>query len=137
LKKGYNYFLSHAHVHAKEIQLFVDELNGENKTLSVFYDKDSILPGGLWIQEISSAIQQAEKVLVFLSPDYDRSPVCWDEFQCAKLIEYNRKKSVIQTIYLYGYKETEMPPIMGIYSYIDCREGNAEKLKACVKQLLK
>ncbi len=137
VKKGYNYFLSYAHVHAKEIQLFVDELNVENKTLSVFYDKDSIPSGGLWIQQISSAIQQAEKVLVFLSPDYDRSPVCWDEFQCAKLMEYNRKKSVIQTIYLYGYKETEMPPIMGIYSYIDCREGNAEKLRDCVKRLLK
>ena len=52
-------------------------------------------------------------------------------------MEYNRKKSIIQTVYLYGYKETEMPPIMGIYSYIDCREGSTEKLNACIQQLLK
>lgn len=135
-KKGYDYFLSYAHAHSKEVQLFVDALKLKNNTLSVFYDRDSIPPGGLWIQQISAAIQQADKVLVFLSPEYDKSPVCWDEFQCAKLMEYNRKKSIIQTVYLFGYKDTEMPPIMGIYSYIDCREGDAEKLQACVQQLL-
>jgi hypothetical protein len=137
LKKGYDYFLSYAHVHSKEVRLFVDELKKKNSNLTVFYDKDSIPPGGLWIQQISAAIQQADKVLVFLSPDYDNSPVCWDEFQCAKLMEYNRKKSIIQTVYLYGHKETEMPLIMGIYSYIDCREGSTEKLQQCVQQLLK
>jgi hypothetical protein len=133
----YDYFISYAHVHSKEIALFVETLKKMNNTLNIFYDKETIPPGGLWLKQISMAIQQADKVLVFLSPDYDNSPVCWDEFQCAKLVEYNRKKSIIQTVYLYGYKETEMPPIMGIYSYIDCREGSTEKLEACVQQLLK
>ena len=137
VKKGYDYFLSYAHAHSKEIQRFVDTLKESDKTVSVFYDRESIPPGGLWIQQISSAIQQADKVLVFLSPEYDQSPVCWDEFQCAKLMEYNCKKTIIQTVYLHGHKETEMPLIMGIYSYIDCREGSTEKLQACVKQLLK
>jgi len=137
VKKGYDYFLSYAHVHSKEVQLFVDKLKKRNSNLSVFYDKDSIPPGGLWIQQISAAIQQADKVLIFLSPDYDKSPVCWDEFQCAKLMEYNKKKNIIQTVYLYGHKETEMPVIMGIYSYIDCREGSSKKLEQCVQQLLK
>lgn len=135
-KKGYDYFLSYAHVHAKDIQYFVDELKKKNSDLKIFYDKDSIPPGGLWIQQISAAIQQSGKVLVFLSPDYDNSPVCWDEFQCAKLMEYNKKKSLIQTVYLYGHKETEMPLIMGIYSYIDCREGSTEKLTSCIQRLL-
>jgi len=136
-KKRYNYFLSYAHVHSKDVQYFVDELKAKNNALNIFFDKDSIPAGGLWIQMISSAIQQSDKVLVFLSPDYDKSPVCWDEFQCAKLMEYNLKKSIIQTIYLYGHKETPMPLIMGIYSYIDCREGNPEKIDECVAQLLK
>lgn len=136
-KQGYDYFLSYAHVHSKEIQSFVEQLKNKNNTLNLFYDRESIPPGGLWLQQISKAIQQADKVLVFLSPDYDNSPVCWDEFQCAKLMEYNRKKSIIQTIYLYGYTTTEMPPIMGINSYIDCREGSPEKIQACVQQLLK
>jgi hypothetical protein len=136
-KDGYDYFLSYAHVHSKDVQYFVDKLKTKNKALNIFYDKDSIPPGGLWIQQISAAIQKADKVLIFLSPDYDKSPVCWDEFQCAKLMEYNRKKSIIQTIYLYGYKETEMPLMMGIYSYIDCREGSPEKINECIARLLK
>ena len=137
LKDGYDYFLSYAHTHSTQVQYFVDELKAKNTGLNIFYDKDSIPPGGLWIQQISSAIQKADKVLIFLSPDYDKSPVCWDEFQCAKLMEYNRKKSIIQTIYLYGHQETEMPLIMGIYSYIDCREGSNEKINDCIGKLLK
>lgn len=136
-KDGYDYFLSYAHTHSTQVQYFVDELKTKNNKLNIFYDKDSIPPGGLWIQQISAAIQKADKVLIFLSPDYDKSPVCWDEFQCAKLMEYNRKKSIIQTIYLYGHKETEMPLIMGIYSYIDCREGSNEKINDCIGRLLK
>jgi hypothetical protein len=136
-EKRFDYFLSYAHVHAKEVQYFVDGLKATKKDIAVFYDKDSIPPGGLWIQHISDAIQRADKVLIFLSPDYDKSPVCWDEFQCAKLKEYNSKKSIIQTIYLYGHKETAMPLIMGIYSYIDCREGSTEKLGSCIQQLLR
>lgn len=134
---GYDYFLSYAHVHVKDVQYFVDEMRSKKKTLNIFYDKDSIPPGGLWIQQISAAIQKADKVLIFLSPEYDKSPVCWDEFQCAKLMEYNLKKSIIQTIYLYGHKDTPMPLIMGIYSYIDCREGSPEKIDQCIVRLLK
>lgn len=134
---GYDYFLSYAHKHAADVQYFVDKLKHKNSSLSIFYDKDSIPPGGLWIQQISVAIASAKKVLVFLSPDYDNSPVCWDEFQCAKLVEYNQKKSVIQTVYLYGHTENPMPLIMGIYSYIDCREGSKEKIDACIEKLLK
>lgn len=137
VKDGYDYFLSYAHVHAKDVQYFVDEMRSKKKSLHIFYDKDSIPPGGLWIQQISAAIQKADKVLIFLSPDYDKSPVCWDEFQCAKLMEYNLKKSIIQTIYLYRHKEAPMPLIMGIYSYIDCREGSPEKINDCVMRLLK
>lgn len=136
MPKGYDYFLSYPHAHAREIQWFVDEMKKSRSDLSLFYDRDSIPPGGLWIQQISAAIQQARNVLVFLSPEYDKSPVCWDEFQCAKLMEYNRRKSIIQTVYLYGHRETELPVIMGIYSYIDCREGNQEKISACAKKLM-
>ena len=46
-KKGYDYFLSYAHVHSKEIKLFVDTLKANNETVSVFYDRESIPPGGL------------------------------------------------------------------------------------------
>jgi TIR domain len=125
--KQYDYFVSYAHKHAEIVDVFVNNLSTANGNLKIFYDKNSIPAGGLWIKQISDAIQKAKKVLIFLSPDYSNSPVCWDEFQCAKLMEYNSKKQIIQTIYLYN--DIAMPPIMGIYSWADCREGDKDKLQ--------
>ena len=133
---GYDYFISYAHTHSDLVHSFVQQVKEKNTGLQIFYDRESIPPGGLWIRQLSAAIQKAKKVLVFLSPDYDKSPVCWDEFQCAKLMEYNKRRQIIQTIYLYDYKEIEMPPIMGIYSYIDCREGDQGKLRSSIEKIL-
>jgi hypothetical protein len=129
----YDYFVSYAHKHADVVDVFVNNMKDTNKDLQLFYDKSSIPCGGLWIKQISDAIQKAKKVLVFLSPEYSNSPVCWDEFQCAKLVEYNSRKPLIQTIYLYN--DTAMPPIMGIYSWADCREGDTGKLQKMAAEL--
>jgi len=69
-----------------------------------------------------------------LSPDYTASPVCWDEFQCAKLKEYNTRTAVIKTVRLYS--EHDLPPIMGIHSYVDCVEGDLSKLRASAVTML-
>jgi hypothetical protein len=130
----YDFFISYAHTHSELINKFVLKLKEKNVKLRIFYDKDSIPPGGMWIKQISDTIRKSKKILVFLSPDYDNSPVCWDEFQCAKLLEYNLKTSVIQTIYLYKH---EIPLIMGIYSYLDCREGDMNKLLEAIPKLIK
>ena len=129
----YDFFISYAHTHSELINKFVSKLKEKNVKLRIFYDKDSIPPGGMWIKQISDTIRKSKKILVFLSPDYNNSPVCWDEFQCAKLLEYNLKTSVIQTIYLYKH---ELPLIMGIYSYLDCREGDMDKLLEAIPKLI-
>jgi hypothetical protein len=131
---SYDFFISYAHKHTSLVNTFVEAMLNINPQLNIFYDRTSIPPGGLWIKQISDAIQKAKKVLVLLSPDYTNSPVCWDEFQCAKLIEYNNKTQVIQTVYLYN--DAALPPIMGIYSWIDCREGDLQKLQQATGVLL-
>jgi hypothetical protein len=131
----YDYFISYAHKQTDVVNSFVDAIRKHNEGLRIFYDRTSIPPGGLWIKHISDAIQKARKVIVVITPDYCNSPVCWDEFQCAKLIEYNTRKPVIQTLYLLS--ETALPPMMGIYSYIDCREGDNKKLEEAIKSLAK
>ncbi|MEP7106770.1 MAG: toll/interleukin-1 receptor domain-containing protein [Ferruginibacter sp.] len=132
--EGYDYFISYAHTHSSLVNSFVKSILERHRQIKLFYDRSSIPAGGLWIKQISDAIQKAKKVLIFLSPDYNKSMVCWDEFQCAKLIEYNSRKPIIQTIYLYN--DTALPPMMGIYSWIDCREGNVESFKECIDKLI-
>lgn len=132
----YDFFISYAHTHESFVNSFVKNIQEQNTHLNIFYDKHSIPSGGIWLKYISDAIQKSKRVIVFLSPDYHNSPICWDEFQCAKIIEYKRKTQIIQTIYLNDYKEIEMPPIFGIYSWIDCRESDLDKLMESIPRLI-
>lgn len=134
MNQQFDYFISYAHKNSKEVLELVNALQQKNNSLSIFYDRNNIPPGGLWIKKISTAIQQSKNVVCILSPQYSDSDVCWDEFQCAKLKEYNTKQPVIKTIAL--YKDVALPPIMGIYSYIDCTEGDLQKLKDAADILL-
>jgi hypothetical protein len=130
----YDLFISYAHEHEAEVSEFIKVIQSHSPTLRVFYDRTSIPPGGQWIRMISDAVQRTRKFVAILSPQYSASPVCWDEFQCAKLKEYNTRQSVIQTIRL--FKEDPLPPIMGIYSYVDCVQGDLEKLRQAAARVI-
>jgi hypothetical protein len=125
--EDYDVFVSYAHTQDQEVKELVHALHQRVPRPKVFFDRTTIPAGGQWIKMISDAVQKAGTFIAVLSPDYTASPVCWDEFQCAKLKEYNTRQSVIKTVRLYS--ETNLPPIMGIYSYIDCAEGDLQKLR--------
>jgi hypothetical protein len=124
----YDVFVSYAHKQDAEVREFVDALQQRDRSLRVFYDRQTIPVGGQWLKAISDAVHKSRLFIAVLSPDYTASPVCWDEFQCAKLKEYRTRTSVIKTVRLYS--EQELPPIMGIYSFVDCVEGDLTKLRA-------
>ena len=131
---GYDVFISYAHKQDEEVQAFVKELQQHRPLLRIFHDRTAIPAGGQWLKMISDAVHHADTFIAVLSPDYTASPVCWDEFQCAKLKEYNTRAAVIKTVRLYS--EKELPPIIGIYSYVDCAEGDLAKLRACAGTVL-
>lgn len=121
-------FISYAHKQDKAVSAYVQELKQLQPHLQIFYDRSSISVGSQWIKRISEAVRGARTFVAILSPDYFVSPVCWDEFQCAKLKEYTTGTSVIQTVRLYS--GAEIPSIMAIYSYYDCAEGDLIKLRS-------
>jgi len=130
---GYDFFISYAHRQEHEVAEFVRALQQSAPSARVFYDRDSIPVGGQWLRIISDAVNRTRHFIAILSPDYTASPVCWDEFQCAKLKEYNTRQSVIRTLRLYS--ERDLPPIIGIYSYIDCAEGDLDRLRQSATQV--
>lgn len=134
LTKTYDFFISYSHKHGAEVKVFVESMLQKNPQLNIFYDRTTIPAGGLWIRLISEAIQNSKTVVCILSPDYSTSDVCWDEFQCAKAKEYRTKQPVIKTINFFN--DANMPLMMSIYSYIDCTEGDLEKLKSSVGELI-
>ena len=133
-RSEYDVFISYAHKQGREVRAFVQALQKRHPRLRIFYDRRAIPSGGQWIKLISDAVHRASTFIAVLSPDYTASPVCWDEFQCAKLKEYNSRAPVIKTVRLYS--EAALPPIMGIYSFADCAEGDLAKLRSCAATLL-
>jgi hypothetical protein len=129
----YDFFISYSHVQTPQVAELVKALKEKDSSLNIFYDRSSIPAGGMWIRQISDAIQRSKSVVCVLSPEYRNSDACWDEFQCAKVKEFRTKKPVIKTINF--MTDADMPLIMAVYSYIDCTEGDVNKLRAAVGNL--
>ena len=129
----YDFFISYSHVQSEQVAELVKALRSKNSGYNIFYDRSSIPPGSQWIRQISDAIQRSRCVVCILTPNYRDSNVCWDEFQCAKAKEYRSRKSLIKTINF--LQDPDMPLIMSVYSYIDCTEGDTEKLRSAVSEL--
>jgi hypothetical protein len=130
----YDLFISYSHKQTEAVHEFVKAIQEKKDALNIFYDRSSIPAGGLWIRKISEAIQNSKSVLCILTPEYSKSDVCWDEFQCAKVMELRTKKSIIKTINF--IKDEDMPPMFAIYSYIDCTEADLQKLKSSADQFI-
>ncbi len=131
----YDLFISYSHKQTAAVHEFVKAIQEKKDTLNIFYDRSSIPPGGLWIRKISEAIQNSRSVLCILTPEYSKSDVCWDEFQCAKVMELRTKRSIIKTINF--ITDQDMPPMFAIYSYIDCTEADLQKLRSSVDQFIR
>ncbi|HRQ49524.1 MAG TPA: toll/interleukin-1 receptor domain-containing protein, partial [Agriterribacter sp.] len=108
--KTYDLFISYSHKQTEAVHEFVKALQQKKKDITVFFDRNSLPPGGLWLRQISEAIQNAGSVICILTPEYSRSDVCWDEFQCAKVMEQRTRKSIIKTINF--MKDEDMPPLL-------------------------
>lgn len=133
LSPGFDLFISYSHFQSQQVAELVKALKEKDSSLKIFYDRSSIAPGAMWIRLISDAIQHSKQVVCILSPQYRDSDACWDEFQCAKAKEFRTKTSVIKTINF--ITDADMPLIMAVYSYIDCTEGDINKLKDAVNML--
>lgn len=130
----YDVFVSYSHKQKPAADSFVRELRKCEPSLSVFYDDNSIPKGAQWLKLISEAIDASRKVVVFISPEYTQSKICWDEFQCAKVREYNSDVQLLITIYLRSHDK--LPTIFQLNNYIDCREADEEKIRAACKDVL-
>ena len=131
---NYDLFISYSHRQTEAVHEFVKAIQEKKNSLNIFYDRNSIPAGGMWIRKISDAIQHSKSVLCILTPEYSKSDVCWAEFQCAKVMELRTKKSIIKTINF--IKDADMPPMFALYSYIDCTEADVQKLKSSVNQFI-
>jgi len=130
----FDIFISYAHKNRDHVRYFIETLRQKNPSLRIFYDSDSIPKGGQWLKEISRCIDKSKKVIVFLSKEFDESPACWDEFQCAKVRQNRTGKNIIMNIYLLDHPE--LPTMFEIFNWIDCREADKQKLESAIADVV-
>ena len=130
----FDVFISYSHKNRDHVNYFIEQLRIKYPDLRLFYDSDSIPKGGQWLKEISRCIDKSKKVLIFLSKEFDESPACWDEFQCAKVRQNRTGKNIIMNIYLLHHPE--LPSMFEIFNWIDCREADKQKMEKAIDELI-
>lgn len=85
-------------------------------------------------QEIYEALDDCNKVMALYSPGYLMSKVCKEEYNIALFRHRDSESGTLLPIYLYN---AQLPSYMHLVQFIDCREGDRDKLRAACQHILK
>lgn len=129
----YDVFISYAHEDEHAADMIVKELRSLRPGVRIFMDRMSIDVGAAWQPEIFEAIDACRKVLALFSPAYLTSKVCKEEFNIAWVRSRESDEDCVYPIFLLS---APLPTYMKYRLYVDCREGDENKLRAACSKLL-
>ena len=129
----YDVFISYAHEDLSAATLIAQELQALQPGIRIFMDRMSLNVGAAWQPEIFEAIDMCRRILVLFSPSYLSSKVCKEEFNIAWVRGREADEDCVFPIYLYS---ASLPTYMKFRLYIDCREGDENKLRGACSNLL-
>lgn len=129
----YDVFISYAHEDLSAATVIAQELQTLEPAIRVFMDRMNLDIGAAWQPEIFEAIDMCRKILVLFSPSYLSSKVCKEEFNIAWVRGREADEDCVFPIYLHS---ASLPTYMKYRLYIDCREGDENKLRGACSNLL-
>ena len=129
----YDVFISYAHEDVNAAALIAKELQSLQPDIRIFMDRMSINIGAAWQPEIFEAIDGCRKVLALFSPSYLQSKVCKEEFNIAWVRSREADEDCVFPIFLLS---ASLPTYMKYRLYVDCREGDENKLRTACSNLL-
>jgi hypothetical protein len=129
----YDVFISYAHEDVNAAELITKELQSLQPSIRIFMDRMSINIGAAWQPEIFEAIDACRKVLALFSPSYLNSKVCKEEFNIAWVRGREADEDCVFPIFLFS---APLPTYMKYRLYVDCREGDENKLRTACSNLL-
>ncbi len=133
-KFSYDFFISYSHQNLAEIEFIYNYLKQLNPNLQIFLDRKELNVGASWQQELYEALDDCHKVLAVYSPLYLLSKVCKEEYHIALLRHRDSDQPVLIPMYLYT---CNLPSYMQLIQFIDCREGNKNKIRNACETILK
>lgn len=127
----YDVFISYSRKNQTEADWLYETLKTARPDLKIFIDRVAMRVGAAWQQKLYKALDDSRRVIALLSPDYIASKICQEELNIA--IARNRdNEGVLMPLYLYN---ADLPTYLKLLNYIDCREGDHDKLTAALGQL--
>jgi uncharacterized protein YciU (UPF0263 family) len=131
-EKAFDLFLSYAHkdAHLADVLLYAFQ----SLDARVFIDRKDIAPGVIWQDEIYLAVDNSQAVVALLNESYQHCAMCIEEFQLALIRRRKERRDVLLPIYLHT---ADLPTYMQLVQWIDCREGDEQKLKAAAATVMR
>ncbi len=129
----YDVFISYARANAAESEVFEQALRAARPNIRIFIDRKELDIGAAWQPEIFESLDRCRRVVALLSPDYVGSKVCKEEFNIAWIRARECDDEVIFPIYL---RSAALPTYMRYRNFLDCREGDHDKLAEASRRLL-
>lgn len=131
---SYDLFISYSRHNEADVVYLYDELLRARPGLRIFLDRRELTTGAAWQQELYEALDDCRKVLALYSPHYLASKVCKEEYNIAMLRHRDAPSGVLIPVYLYS---ASLPSYMQLIQFIDCREGDRDRLKTACADILK
>ncbi len=132
---GFHVFLSFSSHDAAAATEVSKAMRGRTPGLRMFDYRLSINNGKVWQNEIDEAMRSCQRMVALLSPSYFKSPECREELSVARLLHKRRNHTFLFPLYVCSLaNDDELPYWLQAITYIDCREGDSEKLAAAANR---
>jgi TIR domain len=129
----YDVFVSYSREDSNKVLHAIDHLRTRRPSLRAFIYEKQLDIGAAWQQAIFEALDACERVITVYSPTYLKSKVCQEEFNIALARHRESELPILFPIYLYS---AQLPTYMRLVQYVDCREGDEERLRSACEKLL-
>lgn len=129
----YDVFISYSRKNAHDSEMLEKTLRRLKPEIRIFVDRKNLDVGCAWQIEIFESLDKCRKIVAMLSPEYIASKVCKEEFNIAWLRGREADDDIIFPLYLYS---APLPTYMKYKNFLDCREGDAQRIEEASRRLL-
>ncbi len=130
----YDIFISYAREDSEHVDNLISYISRAQPQIKIFLDRTDIDVGMPWQPKIFESLDDCRRVVSIFSPSYLSSKVCKEEFNIAWVRSRETDDDdILFPILLFTAK---LPTYMKYRGYIDCREGDNDKLADAAMTLL-
>ena len=130
---GIDLFLSYCHEDSPAAKRILDSILSMRPATRIFYDRTSLRTGSSWLMQIAESLDTSRRVVALYTPNYWKSNYCKDEFTAAITRQNDTGERILFPVY---FRNAQLPYLFQHLQYLDCREGDEDKLSSVCSALL-